>query len=150
LLLALEGALVNGVVCLSPAATENVNLFVFLHTMIQIFGENFPEDTIECTSRPAVPIGIQKTRKLSNGFIQFSKEFEAVVVLPLGNKTFKGVVDRSNYDGADLMKSTVQQFILHLDGTHKCPPALFLLFYFSLALSLLFTIQVIYRILVGL
>ncbi len=38
MLLALEGALVDGVVCLSPAATENVNLFVFLHTMIQILG----------------------------------------------------------------------------------------------------------------
>jgi hypothetical protein len=110
------------------------------------FGENFREGTIECTSRPAVPIGIQKTRKLFQCFIQYSKEFEAVVVvvvLPLVNKTFffKGVEDRSNYDGADLMKSTVQQFILHLDGTHKCP-ALFLLFYFSLTLSLLFTIQV--------
>ncbi len=70
MLLALEGALVDGVVLFesrmewiglykvshqtwaTTAATENVNLFVFTHNDTN-FGENFREDTIECTSHLA-------------------------------------------------------------------------------------------------
>jgi len=136
--------LVGGVVCLSPgwnglaykvshqtwgattaAAAENVNLFVWLHTMIQILGRISRTRLLGAPPIRPFQLAFKKPQTFQR-FIQFFKEFEAVVVVvvvvvPLVNKTFKGVVDRSNYRSTDLMKSRVQ-FILHWMGHTSAQP----------------------------